>query len=386
MIYLLTLLYTFILIYKYDIKQQKRGFKLNYIILLIISCSIAGFSYRLGIDTVGYMVFFKSVNTDTSYMISHLTEYRYEPVFMILLSICKNIWDDFALVQIIVAIFVNTTIFWFLRKHSPYFYIAILFYFIIQYWNLNFEIKRESIAIALFLIAIDKLLGNKIGKKQYFQYYLICFFTLFCHRFAFLTLFYPLFTKIKLNQLTVLIIFVLSILALLKINYITSILSRISILSALFEVQNAIQYYTQSDEYANNNISIVGLTTSVIIPLIMMYLVRQNVDKRIMGLAVGYLVIRLIMSEIFIFYRLTNYLCFFLFIVFSYYAKYALHKKYCKGIYLSPLVGVFLLLLIGKCNKSQHIRYLPYNSIFIKEYNKERESEYYKLGDAINID
>lgn len=355
-------------------------------ILLTITCSVAGFSYRLGMDTVGYMFFFKDVETDIPYLTQHIFDYRYEPVFMLFLSFCKNIWDDFTLVQIVIAMFVNTTIFWFLRKYSPCFFIAILFYFVMQYWNINFEIKRESITISLFLIAIDNLLVENVGKKQYIRYYFICILMLFCHRFAFIAFFYPIFTKIKLNKITLIIISLLSIMAMLQINYIAGIMSRISILSTFMQIQDALTGYLQSDRYGSGSGSIVGLVSSVVIPLIIMYLVRSNVDKRIMGLAIGYILMKLVMFEIFIFYRLTNYLFLFMIIIFSYYAKFAFQRKYNKGIYFSPLVGVFMLFLIGKFNKDQYIRYYPYNSIFVKENNKERESEYYKLGDAINID
>lgn len=386
MIYFLILFYTFILVYKYDIKRSIRGFKVNYYVLLALVCCISGFSYRLGMDTVGYMIFYKSVDPDVSYVIRHPFDYRYEPLFMIFLSLCKSITDDFTIVQFIIAIFVNSTIFWFLRKHSPYFYVALLFFFVSQYWNINFEIKRESITISLFLIAIDGLLGKNVGKKEYIRYYAICIFMLFCHRFAFITLFYPLFTKVRFNKITLGVFTLLIIGSILNIKYVSNLIAHINLLSSFVDVQDAVTYYTQSDTYGSGNVSLIGIFTSTIIPLFMAYKVRGIVDNRIQGLAICYLLIHILTFQVFIFYRLSNYLCFFIYIIYSNYAKYALSRKYNKAAYSSVLILAFAILLIGKFNKDQYIRYYPYNSIFTKEYNKERESEYYKLGNGMNVD
>jgi len=337
-------------------------------------------------DTVGYMIFYKNVDPDISYVIRHPFDYRYEPVFMTFLSICKNISDDFTLVQIVIAIFVNSTIFWFLRKHSPLFFVAILFYFVTQYWNINFEIKRESITISLFLIAIDGLLGKNVGKKEYIRYYAICCFMLFCHRFAFITCFYPLFTKVKLNKVTLSIILCLIFISIINIKYVTNLISHINVLSTLMEVQDALVYYTQSDKYGKGNATLIGIVTSVIIPLFMTYKVRNIANKRIIGLTICYLLIHILTFQVFIFYRLSNYLCFFMIIVYSYYAKFALTRKYNIMAYSSIIIFAFTIILMGKLNKDQYIRYYPYNSIFSKEYNNERESEYYKLGDGMNVD
>lgn len=389
MIYFLVLAYTLILVFKYDITGQKRGFKANYYILLVTVCCVSGVSYRLGMDTVGYMVFYKSVDPDTSYVIKHLSEYRYEPVFMIFLSLCKSISDDFTIVQFLITIFVNSTIFWFLRKHSPLFFVAILFYFVMQFWNINFEIKRESITISLFLIAIDGLLKSNASKREYIRYYLICSFMLLCHRFAFVTFFYPLFTKIKLNKTSLSILVFLCFLSIANIKFATSLFSKINILSSFVDVQGAVTYYMQSDKYGNGGASIFGVLTSIFIPLFMLYKTERYINSKVVGMTICYLLIQILTTQVFILYRFSNYLCFFVFILFSYFTKYAFKQrlKINRFVYLSTVVFIFLLTVKGKFNKDQYIRYYPYTSVFDKKYNQDRESEYYKLsdGDSSNI-
>ena len=209
MIYVVVLLYTIFLFYRYDLKKVRYGFSFHYYTLLILVSSIVGFSYRLGTDTLAYMSYYDNyITTDIGYTLGHLSEFKYEPIWVILNTMCKTIWDDFALVQIAVAIFVNTVIFWFIKKHSPYIFAGLFFYFIIQFWNVNFEIKRESMAISFFLIAIDNLLCDKMKIKNYIKYYAWCIPAIFCHRFAFLVLIYPLLSQIRWSKVSFGMLFV----------------------------------------------------------------------------------------------------------------------------------------------------------------------------------
>lgn len=67
MLYLIILIYTIFLVYKYDYRGSKTGIKKHYNILLLLSIFIGGLSYRLGIDTVRYEESFNFLNLNMRY-------------------------------------------------------------------------------------------------------------------------------------------------------------------------------------------------------------------------------------------------------------------------------------------------------------------------------
>lgn len=380
MIYLGVLLYTIFLFYRYDLKKNRHGFSFHYYTLLIIVCCIVGFSYRLGTDTLAYMSYFDNhVTTDLGYTLGHLSEFKYEPIWVLLNTICKIIWNDFVLVQLTVAIFVNTVIFWFIKKHSPYKYAGLFFYFIIQFWNVNFEIKRESMAIAFFLIAIDNLLKKDLTIRGYLRYCLWCIPALFCHRFAFVILIYPLFSLIRWSKVSISMFLILFFLLVLDFPFINIFINSLNVFS-FFNAKELVYGHLSSDIYGQGNtLSLFGIANSVLLPIIMLYTIRDKVDSRFLTFSILYLFFFLLQTKVFIFYRLCNYLFYFIAICYVTFLKYAYEKKRKNSIYLCVIILFLTLQVRGKSSKQSYIRYYPYSSVFTKELNQEREVEYRNL-------
>lgn len=383
MIYILIVLYTLLLVYHYDIKAATNGKEFNFRFLLFISIAVVGVSYRLGLDTVGYMEYFERVDPNILYTFNNLFDLRYEPIPELLFSFCKGLLDDFVVVQIVIGVFVNITVFWFLRKHSPMPFFSIFLYFIFQYWNLNFEIKRESVAICIFLIAIDKLLKEELNKKDFLWYYGICFIASFAHRFAFIAFIYPLFLRLKFSKAYIVIFSTATIVLLIYSSFIVNVMTPINAFLSLYSGE-AIQHYLESDRFGSGGVSILGMFNKIIIPLFIIYNIKNIRNPKIYSLTLLYFIVSLFQTQVFIFYRLTNYLCIFLFIVYAYCVKDIVDGK-LRSTLVNILFTVSLLfhiyLLTGK---EQHIRYSPYSSIFDKEINQERESTYEDLDLLLN--
>ena len=371
------------LVFKYDLKKCSHGFDFHYRILLYISIIIVGLSYRLGMDTVGYMTYFENVNADIYYTFTHLTECRYEPIPELVFSVCKYIWNDFTLVQFVISIFVNVTIFWFLKKHSPMLFFSIFLYFIFQYWNLNFEVKRESIAISIFLIAIDRILKDDTKLKDYLWYYGICSIAFLAHRFAFITFFYPLCQNLKFSKLYITFILLLLIILTLDEAFIRNTLSSINSLLALSS-KESIQYYLNNTRYGSGGISLLGTINKILIPLFIVYNASTVTNKKIYSFALFYFIVVLFQSQVFIFYRITNYLFIFVFIVYAYMLKRILLKEVNNKIIVYLLCFSIMFHFYTLTKKDQYIRYLPYCSIINKELNQERELTYRDIDLMLN--
>lgn len=376
MIYFISLLYCLFLVYRYDIKKTESRYNTHYYILLAIAICVAGFSYRLGTDTFEYMRYFDLyVDGDIEYVWENLKEMKYEPIPVILFSICKSVINDFALVQFVIAIFVNCVFFWFLRKHSSMFFFSVFLYFIFQYWNMNFEIKRESIAISFFLIGYDKLIENGINRKSLLQFIAWCIPAILSHRYAFVVMFLPIFQNLRLNIGYILTFAVLSFAIFLERSFVTNLFWVFNGLFAFFNVNDSIIYYITSSEYGIGNLTIFGYIESIFLPVVIIASVRNYCRKEVFGMALGFLIMKLLMAQVFIFYRLCNYLCLFLFIAYAEVLASYMTKRVNK-VNVIALLLVIVLLFRGKVLGTGLLPYYPYNSIFTKEYVIERENLY----------
>lgn len=384
MIYIIVLIYTLFLFIRYNIGKSQKNEKSNYYFLLTLVSCIAGFGYRLGMDTIGYMENFDKLDS-LSIVLNNPTGYRYEPAFVLLMSCCKSIWNDFTLLQLIIAIFVNTVYFWFFRHHTRYFYFAIFMYFIYQFWNINFEIKRESIAIAFFLLGIHSLLKRSPGKKDYFKYYLCATIASCFHHWAFLTFFYPLLTNIRINRKFYIFFSALFLLSFIGSFFIKNVLISFNYLLSLY-TNESISTYLDSSKYGTNSFySPLGLIFNILIPFYIIISIKDIVNKKILSLALVTFIISLLTTQVFILYRFNNYFCPFLFIV---YAEFAGRCCLKRSITLNKAILIISvsIIIIGKTNKENYIRYAPYESYFSKGINKERESEYYRLSNEYLFD
>ena len=372
-------MYTLFLVYNYDIKKTKKGFQFHYVALLVICICVSGFSYRLGMDTVGYMYYFEhSVDGDLGYTLRNLADYRYEPIPTLLFSIVKGLTGSFVVLQFVIAIFVNTVIFWFLRKHSPMVFFSIFIFFIYQYWNINFEIKRESIAISFFLIGIDHILKEKSSVKDYVIYYIFSVLCILSHRFAFATLMYPLFKSINPSKTTVALFVMLSLIVYSGIIPLSDYFGQLNTLTGVLGVERSFTNYLE-ESVNQGGATIFGYVEGILIPAIILLRSEKTISKPLYSFAIFYIFIMILQSQLFFFYRIGNYFCLFLYIAYAgFFRKTLAYKKESPLILL--LIFVLTLAIYGKCQKENYIRYSPYSSIFTEETNTERELEYNKLG------
>ena len=285
------------------------------------------------------------------------------------------------MVQIVVALFVNTTIFWFAKKHSNYYFLAIFLFFIYDFWNFNFEIKRESIAVSFFLLGIHHLLKEKVVAKDYIVYYIFSAFCFAFHHFGILTIFFPLLMRIRMNKVYYTAFIIIFLVSLFGSMFLKDTLVAINQLMALYTGED-ITTYMESGKYGEGSFyTINGLITALVIPLYIVYSIKDRIDKKILALTLFTFIISLLSSQVFIIYRLQNYFCMFLFITYSRFAEVSCSSRSGRAS-INRLILIFVIFVVmyGKCHKSQYIRYAPYSSIFTKEINREREAEFDRLA------
>lgn len=182
-------IFSFLLIlsFWYDILGHKCGSRYCYWVSCFILIIFSGIRYRVGGDTLGYFDSYKDFPAFQEFANTDFSTLPYEFLFYVFPACAKLISPEFYVFQFLHAIIVNTIIFWFIKKHTPYKFITITLYFILIYLYFNMEIMRESLSICVFLLATDFLLN-----KKFFKYYILSLIAVAIHISAFILFTVPI--------------------------------------------------------------------------------------------------------------------------------------------------------------------------------------------------
>lgn len=162
---------------------EKGWYYFNLVVLILF----AGLRYRVGSDTLMYMSMFYEWPKLDELKYFDFTTATYNPLWYIFAAIARSIYDDFITLQIMHAIIVNCTFFWFFRKYcQKYYFSAILLYYIGYFCYFNMEVMRESLCICVLLLSASFLL-----EKKWLLYFPMCVVGLFIHYSAAIMLVLP---------------------------------------------------------------------------------------------------------------------------------------------------------------------------------------------------
>ena len=205
MIYLLILIYLMLCVYWIDYKKKVKYKKLWYWSLCIVFIVLSGFRYKIGTDTIMYIDSWNDYFTIWDGSIGDViakTIYRNPQMerfglgWMLYATIVKSICSHFNTVLIITASILNFSIFYIIIKLSKYIFTTLLlFYFNFKFLEFEFEILRESLAVAVFLLLCVKNYKN----KKWFKYYIGCCLAFLVHYSIIFMFLLPLIRNIRLS-------------------------------------------------------------------------------------------------------------------------------------------------------------------------------------------
>lgn len=394
MIYLIPMLLMVVGIYLYDYRQQERGKILLWILLLIILVCIAGFRYRMGIDSIKYENYYHwQQHTLAELRADDFKDTRFAPGYVILSTICRTITYEFMLMQFVVSIAINSVVFYFFWKNTRHIFTAVLIYYFFLYLNLNMEVIREALAVSVFLLAWPFFRDGK-----WWAWYGMSILAFMFHLSAIFMFVLPVICLpgVKwLFQFGTRSIFVcIGILVLgYAVNYL--FFDFIKLIAFTENMAERAEVYSKTD-LGGNKLNIMGiiihLILYVIYPLTALYFVaksRNEKDERwrkfeMMVLMSVYISILNIPIEIFTRYK--NYFGFFSFVIMADWFFSILTVNYKKVrlgalswyLILVPLLGIrFYSGMLGNFNKSGSIKnynmYYPYSNVFDQEIDPQRE-------------
>ncbi len=186
MIYLTIILLLFFLIYAYDIMHVKEGKNAFFFTLLGMLVLIAGLAYRVGIDHIRYSEDFLQYPTLYTLDLDYIGDSREDPLWVIMTATFRTFTNSYMWLHLFHTAIVNSAILLFMRRYSYWTFTPILLYCFTLFIFFNFETVRESLAVAVFLLAYPYL-----ERKQWVKYYLVAITCFFIHSSALLAFLLP---------------------------------------------------------------------------------------------------------------------------------------------------------------------------------------------------
>lgn len=393
MIYLLLLILIIIGVFKYDLKPLKykeKGYKKLELVIFLLLVLIPGLSYRIGVDTPGYMQEYAMSLSLSKLTFNYLLSYDNEYGWLFFQSICKSIFDEYAFMHTMQCLVLHLSLYYFIAKLSSKHFIVLLLYATTVWGHLCFEALRESLAYSIFLIALCKYIRTN-SLKNFVLYSIPC---LFFHKFAFVPVI-STFIVISYTRNKIYATLLVGMVAILLIANYNTLLSLMWAGKA-DDLSNVIDYYHDSNTSGSFQMSLIGITLylfSLVIPCLALICI----DKKIEFFSKNYVALLLVMAFIGIvssflsdFRRIWYYFLPFLSVCLGdlierksiLFSKPRIFNWQYKILSLSIIYLIFSGVL-GFCRPSaiefrKHIHYnvfyFPYSSVFSEDKDPLREA------------
>ena len=356
------------------IKKNKNSW---YYALLVLFILISGLQYMVGTDIPKYMEYYDQIKPHLSLsdFISGVEE-RKQPGWVLLSWFSKQISDNFVFLKFLHAIILNIAVFSFFKKESKYSFLCVFFYAFSTYLVLNFNVMRQSLAVAFGLYAI-----SYIRRDRYLYFLFFSLFAFMFHNSGILLLIIPLFKFFKISKKTRIVFLsfiVLSLYVILSVDF-ESIANNIFNSGIMSDTISSFAVGYMNDDRLGIGGGVAQLSIHVILVVVVLfyYLIHER-DFFIGGLGSCYLFVLLLSSFMPILWR------FRLYFDFPYYVLLAnVIIKYPHGLlrqYRCIFYVIAVLLFcyypyrdyfnVHKGSKYRYIdQYYPYHSVFdpIKE-------------------
>lgn len=342
-----------------------------YLVSLVLVVLMIGLRYNIGGDTIVYSSNYSSFSKlgDPNLLSSS----RYQPGWIILEALFRTLTSNFVFLQFFVAIFVNIIIYYFIWKNSDHPFVCLVALVIINFFEFETEILRESVAVSLGLLMFMKFQKGKILSAVIF---LIMAFSI--HVSAAVLVVVLALSKIPLNKVSFLasVLFILVIAIAFQYNpewstYLNFI---------AYRDDQLVEGYFENFEVKEMNLNgqIVHLFKFLFLPSLFLFFAAKKGHRHYSLIIFGYMLFGALSNYTNAFLRLSNYFAPFYWLVIAdslYYMSIHVIRK------SKVLVMAVVILLLGFFYESRlfyedlsnsqnsyvYERYFPYKSVLEPE-------------------
>lgn len=382
MIYIITLLVLLFLVFHYDVNGNTRNRMTMYYILMFWYIAVSGFQYCMGSDIIIYMEEYDDTDWSDLILDSFVDLNSRQFGWILLSNLCKLVSTDFLFFKIVQAVFLNTVIFIFLKKNTEAIFTSIFFYSIFLYFDLNFNILRQSIAIGFFLLSI-----SYFNDKKWLKYYIFVLLALMFHSSAIILFILPLFRLLKINKKIIIIVFSSIIFLVLIIRSLPINDFFITYIPVLFksDFSDLGDIYLTEENYGQNSAKIISFLIMVVLYFWVFYInYKDNLNKSKSDLLflLIFVLLFVLNSSMPIFTRFNFYFTpFFVFLL----SNFIIHFSTIKLPNHKLITLVFFIFLFSfshvnglfrinaNYNDKQIVQYYPYYSVFEMKQSPERQ-------------
>ena len=351
-----------------------------YYFILVVLILFAGLRYRVGSDTLMYMsMFYEWPKLDELRYFDFATA-TYNPLWYIFAALARSIYDDFTTLQIMHAVIVNCTFFWFFRKYCPkYYFSAILLYYVGYFCYFNMEVMRESLCICVLLLSTSFLL-----EKKWLLYFPMCVIGLLTHYSAAIMLVLPFLLLFKRPSWKWEVVILLGIVVVMRVVNVPMLVL------SLFGLND--QLILLIGGYIEEMRNVMGIISELLnfFPIFIFIYLREKhqitEENDFTPLMMGTVVVYALAMNVGIFSRFINYFVPFI-LVYSVNTVYrALYWKFrdYQISYLLCLMAFFVLnfnmirfytkdMSESYPNTRAYVRYIPYHSVLNPKIDEHRE-------------
>lgn len=342
---------------------------------------LMGLRFRVGGDSLRYELYY-SYHPNLKELLQNgwlVMSDGFQPLWVLFQAASKSISDDFVVVQLIHAAVVNGAIFYYANRNVKNRFTFVVLFYLIWYPYFNTEIMRESLAVCCFLFGMKYL-----QSQRYLKYYLWCTVAFLFHASAVflfvLPIIYPLLNKFNGIKAYV-IVFTFSIVI---SRYVSNILDLLN--STLF-AGNSLLEQKSEEVTMSSGLNVFGIIAKVLslMPVIWnVYVKRHENQRECKFILLMYLLVSIIGMIYLPLVRLGNYFSILFICIF---ADTIASKKYLHRNQFMVFAVVFILIgnrfsyymqgMVSSSGVSKEFkmyeRYIPYHSVFDKEYDSKRE-------------
>lgn len=396
MIYLFTIAVLCVLILVYDFANGSRNkAELYYKLMMCWFIAISGFAYNVGSDTAAYVEEYNMAVWSSVHSLNDFLEFEDArgPGWLLLEFVCRSVSSNFVFFKLIIAAFGNWAIFRFIKRHSCYPFISVLFYGLTFALHLNFNALRQFMAVGFFLVGYDFLI-----EKKWIKYFVFVFLAYSFHITALICFLFPLLYKVKLNKtrivfwggISLIVAYILLSLDMVSI-FGDLIFSNVNLLSDDLVSRGEIYFADNNDSFSWSIFGIIRISFFVIIYMSILFFSltkekTQNLDNTLYLVFILFYILNFCVPVVF--FRFLFFVQpFFICILPSAVIKFATHFGSIKRI---VAISLLLLLSIDPISSLYHksintglpliVQYSPYYSVFNPKIDPVRSSNfgYYK--------
>ena len=268
--------------------NKRKTYRKQYWFLCVILVLFMGLRYNVGGDSLAYTQYF-----DESTLLNQLTYFdlfqtRYPPLWVILVSSCKTLFEDFWSLQLIQSSFINVVLFSFFEKNTDRKFTAVTLYLFLYFLNFNTETMRAACSVAFFIIGYYYYSTNKWG-----LFYLFVLLAIGFHYEALPLLLLPLAKLMNTCSFNIKFLAIVSIIAIL----LTLSGDLVPAFSDFFKesvvLYESISYYT--DNIGENNLN--GYVAYYLMQVPYLFFIwdnRNKISKDILTMAILFVVLSLL--------------------------------------------------------------------------------------------